>query len=262
MTMNEQIPVDQAFYREFITQSDTESCESTLPQDETLSCENAGMIVKPDCLDQGARVSSRSLREVTKHDYAYQAYKEVMDAATATATPCKSRRRKTGLGKRARDSTDLASMVDEFSQNVRRRGQALTDEIRELREEVETLNELNSYLQEKIATANGEKDRLQEELIMSNHEKDRLREESAISNLQKDEKIRDLQRIVDERANFTYLVCQECGEARKYWRVFGCGHVFCTGCARNAAAQPLIIFPFGYPGKSISPAYLAADGAA
>jgi hypothetical protein len=113
MTMDEQIPVDQAFYHEFLTQSDTESRASTVPLDESSSCENAGIIVKPDCRenDQGARVASRSLREVTKHDYAYQAYKEVMDAATATVTPCKSRRRKTGIGKRTREPTDLGSML-------------------------------------------------------------------------------------------------------------------------------------------------------
>jgi hypothetical protein len=114
MTMNEQILVDQAFYHELFLQSDTESRASTVPLDETSSCENANtIVVKPDGRenDQGARVSSRSLREITKYDYAYRAYKEVMDAATATVTPCKSRRRKTVVGKRTREPTDLGSML-------------------------------------------------------------------------------------------------------------------------------------------------------
>ncbi|KUL81297.1 hypothetical protein ZTR_10437 [Talaromyces verruculosus] len=109
-------------------------------------------------------------------------------------------------------------MLDEFSQKVRRHGQAWTDEIRKLREELEILQDQNSRLQEQITTANGEKDRLREELIMSNHERDRLRDESTISNQQNDEKIRDLQRVVDERTNFTSLACQGCGEGKKYWR--------------------------------------------
>ena len=111
--MNEQIPVDQAFCHELFSQSDTESRASTVPLDETSSCENANTIIKPDYRenDQGVRVSSRSLREITKHDYAYQAYKEGMDAATATFTLCKSRRRKTAVGKRTREPTDLGSML-------------------------------------------------------------------------------------------------------------------------------------------------------
>lgn len=111
--IHEQIPVDQAFYHELFSQSDTESRASTVPLDETSSCENANTIVKPDYRenDQGARVSSRSLREITKHDYAYQAYKKVMDAATATVSPWKSRRRNTAVGKRTREPTDLGSML-------------------------------------------------------------------------------------------------------------------------------------------------------
>ena len=113
MMRNEQIPVDQAFYYERFSQSDTESRASTVPLEETSSCENGNTIVQPDFRenDQGMRVSSCSLREVTKHDYADQAYKEVMDAAAATVSPSESRRRKTGLGKRTREVTDLDSML-------------------------------------------------------------------------------------------------------------------------------------------------------
>jgi hypothetical protein len=111
MTVNEQFPVDQEFYHEFLTQSDTESPTSTVPLDETSSCETARITIKPDCgdNDRRTRVPSRSLREVTTHDYAYRAYKEAMDAATAA--PSKSRRRKPGLGKRAREPTDLDSIL-------------------------------------------------------------------------------------------------------------------------------------------------------
>ncbi|OKL55579.1 hypothetical protein UA08_09158 [Talaromyces atroroseus] len=232
MTTNEQIPVDQAFYHGLFSQSDTESRASTVPLDETSSCENANTIAEPDYRenDQGVRVSSRSLREVTKRDYTYEDYQKQMDAATATVTPCKSRRRKTGIGKRTREPADLGSMLDEFSHKVRRHGQSWTDEIRKLREELEILHDRNNRLQDEITTANGEKDRLREELIMSNQERDRLRDESTISNQQNDEKIRDLQRVVDERTNFTPLACQGCGEGKKYWRILGCGHAFCTGC--------------------------------
>lgn len=99
---------------------------------------------------------------------------------------------------------------------VQHHGQAWTDEIQKLQEELEILHDQNNHLQEEITTANGEKDRLREELIMSNHKRDRLREESTISNQQNNEKIRDLQRVVDERTNFTYLVYQGCGETKKY----------------------------------------------
>jgi hypothetical protein len=78
MTMNEQIPVDQAFYHELFSQSDMESRASTVPLDETSSCENANTIAELDYRenDQGVRVSSRSLREVTKRDYTYEDYKK------------------------------------------------------------------------------------------------------------------------------------------------------------------------------------------
>ncbi|RAO71515.1 uncharacterized protein BHQ10_007527 [Talaromyces amestolkiae] len=184
MVRNEQIPVDQAFYYERFSQSDTESRASTVPLEETSSCVNGNTIVQPDFRENnpGMRVSSCSLREVTKHDYADQAYKEVMDAAAATVSPSESRRRKTGIGKRTRELTDLDFMLckDEFSQEVRRHGQAWTDEIRKLREELEILQDRNHRLQEEITIANAEKDRLRAELILSNRERDCLREESAM----------------------------------------------------------------------------------
>ncbi|EEA23850.1 hypothetical protein PMAA_078770 [Talaromyces marneffei ATCC 18224] len=235
-TMNEQTPVDQAFYHEVSTQSDTESAASTVPPDETPSCVTANITGGPGCgeNDQVMRVPSRSLREVAKHDYAYRAYEEAMDGATATATatatPSKSRRRKPGLGKRARESTDLDFVLDEFSQKVRRQGQAWTEEIQKLRDELAILNDQKNRLQEELRISNSEKDCLRQQLVMSNHERDRLREDFTISKQQNDEKIRDLQRVVDDQKKSTYLLCQGCGEAKKYWRIFGCGHAFCTGC--------------------------------
>ncbi|KAL3707130.1 hypothetical protein TMatcc_008144 [Talaromyces marneffei ATCC 18224] len=119
---------------------------------------------RPGCGEnnQVIRVPSRSLREVAKHDYAYRAYKEAMDAATATATatPSKLRRRKPGLGKRAREPTDLNSMLDEFSQKVRRQGQAWTEEIQKLRDELAILNDQKNRLQEELRILNSEKDYL------------------------------------------------------------------------------------------------------
>ena len=88
-----------------------ESRASTVPLDVIPSGDNVD-IIKSDCREKGqrARASSRSLRDVSKRDYAYHAYKEVMDAATATANPCKSRR-KTAIGKRTRDPTDFGSII-------------------------------------------------------------------------------------------------------------------------------------------------------
>lgn len=103
--MNEQIPVDQEFY------IDTGSPASTVPLDETSFCKTPSTIIEPDCGDddQRTRVPSRSPREITKHDYTYRAYDEVPDAATAATG--KARRRESGLGKRAREVTDLDSAL-------------------------------------------------------------------------------------------------------------------------------------------------------
>jgi hypothetical protein len=112
LTMSEQIPVDEAFYYEVPAQSQTQSPASTVPLDETSSCETANIVITDSSdNDRVTRVPSRSLREVTKHDYAYRAYKEAMDAATAASTSSKSRRRKPGLGKRGREPTDVDSML-------------------------------------------------------------------------------------------------------------------------------------------------------
>lgn len=49
-----------------------------------------------------------------------------------------------------------------------------------------------------------------------------------------------LQQDLDKRKNRKYLQCRICQQSKEYWRILGCGHIYCTACISHMdTVEPL-----------------------
>ncbi|OKL55247.1 hypothetical protein UA08_09473 [Talaromyces atroroseus] len=189
------------------SQNPMDSPPSTIPLDEPQFRDTestAGSIIVLDDDDDQTAASTSRPRRANKRplDYSYRDYEQLMEAVAARNPPRRRKRQKNA------DTLSLESTLEQFSQDVRDQGQAWIQEIKDLRYALRSLYERREDLEEKLRAS--------------------------------EEKTQKLQRALDERKSLQYLQCQICYKSKEYWRVLGCGHVYCTTCISDMnTAEPL-----------------------